>query len=60
MPSGNKFVYYFTKLIFAVGPWLLLVALTIIDLVGDNKEFEVRGIFLAIIPIMGWLIVSEL
>ena len=37
--------------------WLPLAT---IDLVGDNREFEVEGIFWTVIPIMDALIVSEL
>ena len=32
--------------------WLPLVAPATIDLVGDNREFEVRGIFWHLIPII--------
>ena len=36
-----------------VCPWLPLVALATNNLVGDNLEFEVWGIFQPVIPIIG-------
>ena len=38
---GGLHRFLMPMILLAVCPWLLLVALATIDLVGDNREFEV-------------------
>ena len=44
---------WYSQKCITVFPWLPLVALQTIDLVGDDREFEVWAIFWDLIPIIG-------